>query len=125
MNEPLHEPSQGTRYSLYYITGGSLLMIWSAVWFYYLRQNALAEDGRYYVCAGMMLSGLALLIIGLLVGRIGREAKHADIPVGTVAAAAIAPTNPEAANGVQPGATAVPMAPVPAAPVGQPVAGPR
>jgi hypothetical protein len=111
----LHQPSQGAKYSLYYITVGSLVVIWSAIWFYYLRQSEVpAGDSRYYVCTGLFLSGIAVLVIGTLVGRIGQEGKSADVPVGEVTAAAVAPPP---ANGA-----AVPVQPVAAQPVApQPV----
>jgi hypothetical protein len=92
MTQPLHQPSQGTRYSLYYITIGSVTVIWSGVWYYWLRHSATPlGDSRFYVCTGLLLTGLAFLVIGVLIGRIGKEASHADVPVGTVTAAAVKP----------------------------------
>lgn len=96
----LHQPSQGTRYSLYYITAGSLTLIWSGVWYYYLRTTAVPSgDSRYFVCTGLLLTGLAFLIIGTLIGRIGREATSADVPVGTLANAPVVPGQPVPQNG--------------------------
>lgn len=122
MAQPIHEPSKGAKYSLYYITAGSLIIIWSGIWYYYLRQNAVpSPDSRYYVCTGLFLSGVAIFFIGTLVGRIGREGKNADVPVGNVTAASVTPQG-QVANGAAaapqaPVATAVPQpaAPVPAA----------
>src|SRR5262245_48233151 len=68
MNEPPRQPSQGAKYALYYITAGSLLVIWSTVWFYYLKQSAPPDtpEPYYYICTGLFFSGVALLTIGIL-----------------------------------------------------------
>ncbi|MFO0842661.1 MAG: hypothetical protein U0797_09745 [Gemmataceae bacterium] len=109
----VHQPSQGARFSLYYITVGSLVVIWSAIWFYYLRHSDVPSgDTRYYICTGLLLSGLAVLVIGTLVGRIGQEGKAADVPIGEIKAAAVTPPA-QGANGAAP-----PVQPVATAPVG-------
>src|SRR5262245_26449673 len=96
MLQTLREPSKGAKYSIYYLTAGALVMIWSAVWFYYLLQHDYpAGDIRYYLCTGLLLSGAAVFVIGSLIGWIGREAKHADVPVATVAIPGTAPAPPE------------------------------
>jgi hypothetical protein len=100
MNQPTtHEPSQGAKYSLYYITAGALVVIWSGIWFYYLSNSEVPRgDSRWYVCTGLLLSGLAVLVIGMLVGRIGQEGKHADVPVAEVPAAQV-PANGAVVDG--------------------------
>jgi hypothetical protein len=91
-----------------YITVGVLLAIWSAVWYYFLqRQDVVSYDWKYFVCIGLFFSGLALGIIGVLIGRIGKAAQHADIPVGQVTSATVQPTTTSGQ-------------PVPAAPAAQP-----
>jgi hypothetical protein len=90
----VRQPSPSTGISIMYITVGILLAIWSAVWYYFLHhQEQPASDWKYFVCYGLFFSGLALLIIGILVGRIGRAAQHADIPVGQMTSATVEPTN--------------------------------
>jgi len=110
----VRQPSPSTGIAIMYITVGVLLTIWSAVWYYFLSHRELtSSDWRYFVCAGLFFSGLALMIIGLLVGRIGREAQHADIPVGQMTSATVQPTN-TAGQPVPAPAQAAPMAAVPA-----------
>lgn len=117
----LHEASKGARYAIFYLTAGALLMIWSAVWFYYLKQHDYpAGDPRYYVCTGLLLSGAAVFAIGALIGRIGREAKQADVPVATMAAATVVPGSPQP-NTPAPPAAAPPVTPT--APAQQPHVG--
>src|SRR5262245_44793272 len=108
----LPQPSYGARFSIFYITVGALLLIWSGVWYYWIRVRDAAPpgDGRYFVCTGLFLSGLAVLIIGLLIGRIGQEAKNADVPVGPVTGAVVVPQ----AGQPNAGGTAPAGAPAPA-----------
>ncbi len=90
----VRQPSPSTGIAIMYITVGILLTIWSSVWYYFLHhQDQAVSDWKYFVCYGLFFSGLALLTIGLLVGRIGREAQHADIPVGQMTSATVQPTN--------------------------------
>jgi len=124
-------PSSATRLSLIYITAGTLITIWTGVWYVYLHNNPPLSQGPFYWCGGLAVTGLAFLGIGLCLGQIGRAARHAEIPpeavittpvvtdglgrpVGTAAAAvptqgATAPVVPPAA------AVAAPVATVPAA----------
>jgi hypothetical protein len=109
----LHEPSKGAKYAIFYLTAGALLMIWSAVWFYYLKHHDYpAGDPRYYICTGLLLSGAAVFVIGALIGRIGKEAKQADVPVATVAAATVVPGAPQP-NSPAPAATPPATSPAP------------
>jgi hypothetical protein len=70
------------RSALVYITLGALMDVWAGIWFWYMRSTHPGDrDGAWwYVCTGMVLTGLVLMVIGFLVGRIGREARHADAP---------------------------------------------
>jgi hypothetical protein len=117
-NNTLRQPSKSTGISIFYITVGILAAIWAAVWYFFLRNREQpASDWNYYLCAGLFFSGIALLLIGLLVGRIGQQARQADNPVGQVTAAAVTP------EGTAPAATApaatVPQVAVPAKQVQQ------
>ncbi len=117
--EPLHQPSQGASLALFYITAGILTMIWTGVWYYFINAEGSNGKWQYYVCAGLFLSGTAVTIIGLLVGRIGKMGKKADSPpAGTkIVDPEVAHPAPAAPVVMTPVATAAPVAPVaPAAP---------
>jgi hypothetical protein len=121
------------RSALTYITCGALTDIWAGVWYWYLRSQPQGniDTTWYYVVVGLLLSGAVLIVIGLLIGRIGRAARHADAPppAPTAAAPTAAPqptmqgnmpvvNNPQAVfpNGVPVApAVGVPVAAVPAA----------
>lgn len=121
MPQTVREPSKGAKYAIFYLTAGALVIIWSAVWFYYLVQHDYsAGDIRYYLCTGLLLSGVAVFVIGALIGRIGHEAKQADVPVATVATPATNPAPPPTPSRAN-GATGAPAP----APVQQPVTAPR
>jgi hypothetical protein len=121
-------PSSATRLSLIYITGGTLIVIWTGVWYVYLHNNPPVSHTPFYWCGGLAVTGLAFLGIGLCLGQIGRAARHAEIPpeavittpvvtdahgqpVGTAAVAL--PPQGATAPVVPPPAAAAPVATVP------------
>jgi hypothetical protein len=77
----LSKPSKAAFTSLTYITLGALIDVWSGIWYVYLfRTGRLSDDPIWYWCYGFLLTGLVLLVIGLAIGRIGRSARHAELP---------------------------------------------
>lgn len=71
-------PSEAPRTALTYITFGAILTIWAAVWMWQFPST----HSRFLtvLCTGMLLTGIALLVIGFSVGFIGRAARHAELP---------------------------------------------
>jgi hypothetical protein len=128
----LSRPSFSAYAALMYITVGLLTDVWSGIWYWYLRNYEPADSTTWYWCYGFLLTGLALLVIGLLIGPIGRAARHAELPPHEVTPAEartqqeaaarapmIAPANPAA-----PAVVAEPRAGeprVPSPPVATPV----
>jgi hypothetical protein len=131
----LSNPSGAARTSVAYITIGALTDVWSGVWYWYLSEHPPERDVAWYLCWGLLLTGSVLVVIGLALGRIGRAARHAELPPEEVTAAAVqseqtaaarapllAPVNPAvAALGPAQGAmvgsppVAVPVTPIPVA----------
>ena len=140
----LTQPAFGPRTSLIYITAGALIDVWVAV-YYFLMYRPSPEphwSSTPFWLVGLFLTGITLLIIGLLLGRIGQEARKAELPPSDAAAAeagiqqaAAANPNPAAAAAIAPGMMApgmvnpmmvpgmvnpqmagVPVAPAPASP---------
>ncbi len=125
----LSKPSSAARMSIFYITIGALIVVWSGIWYWYLRNHPPANDNPWYYCWGSLLTGTVLLVIGLALGQIGRAARHAELPPEEVTNASIlaeqnaaarapimAPVNPAAPmvqQGVAPMATPMPMATAP------------
>lgn len=75
--------------ALFYITTGALMTIWAAVWYLAFAPESRVSIG---ICAGLFLSGLAFLVIGFSLGRIGRQAREAEM----------APRTDEGSGGGQP-----------------------
>ncbi|MBY0527224.1 MAG: hypothetical protein K2R98_27765 [Gemmataceae bacterium] len=124
----LSKPSAAAKTSLYYITAGSLLGIWSGIWYWYMRQHPPTSDVPYFFCWGFLLTGVTLLVIGFALGRISRAARDAELPPEEVTAAAAQAEQTAAARApiMAPMNPAMPMmgnGMMPNAPVAQPIAG--
>lgn len=106
----LTQPAFGPKVALAYVTVGALIDVWTGVWFF-TRESELTRSQQFWV-VGLALTGLTLIVLGLLLGPLGRSARKAELPPEpeTRAEAAIQQT---AAAAAQPAA----VAPVPAAPV--------
>jgi hypothetical protein len=64
-----------------YVTVGAIMAVWAAVsYVYFLNQELPAHHSGYYWCYGFFFTGLALLIIGVTLGRISRAARAAELP---------------------------------------------
>jgi hypothetical protein len=96
--------------TLFYITAGILIDIWSLAWFVSYPPE---DRGGYFWIVGFMLTGLALFIIGLFLGRIGRAARQAELPPEEVTTA-VAQVEKVAAENLP--AETPPLQEVPAAP---------
>jgi hypothetical protein len=84
--QSISSASSAAKTSLIYITIGALLFVWTGIWFLYLRNSAENVQPRtWYFCYGLLATGLVAFVIGLAVGQIGRQARHADLPPADVA----------------------------------------
>jgi hypothetical protein len=117
----LSHPAFGPRASLVYITLGSLIDIWVGVWYFvFARNDPEMSAVTAFWLIGLFLTGLLLLVIGLLLGRIGQAARRAELPPPEAlpAEAAVQQAAP-----VVPG-VAVPGVPAPGYPAGAVVPAP-
>jgi hypothetical protein len=85
----LTNPSAAFPTSLIYITVGTLLDIWTITSLVYYPPET--NWGKFLV-VGFLVTGIALLVIGLLLGPIGRAARRAELPPTEVTAAVAEPT---------------------------------
>jgi hypothetical protein len=78
--------TSATRAALLYITVGSVMIVWSTIYYVYLNNHppASGSDTPWYWCTGFLLTGVTLLLIGLGVGWIGRRARQAEQPHAVV-----------------------------------------
>lgn len=74
------DPKQATSATMAigYITTGSLLAVWTAVYYFYHRQLKGIDVPSMWT-TGFFLTGLVLVGIGLFVGQIGRSARQAEV----------------------------------------------
>ena len=125
----LSHPAFGPRTALAYVTGGTLLCVWTTVW-YLTREYELTRSQWFWV-AGLFLSGVTFIFLGMLLGPLGRAARQAELPPAEAVRAEAAIQQTAAANppaviappgvpGVPVAQPGVPVAPAPTAP-GQPV----
>jgi hypothetical protein len=56
-----------------HITCGTLIVVWSIIWLLYLTLDA-DVSGSVYLASGVVFSGIAVVLFGMKVGEIGREA---------------------------------------------------
>lgn len=121
----LSNPAFGPKMSLTYITIGTLLDVWVGVWYFsFIRQEPGPLDSTtFFWLTGLFLTGLTLVLIGLFVGPIGRQARRAELPPSGYAnkEAAIQQT---AAATPHPIVSATPGTPGQPMPTGQPLGTP-
>jgi hypothetical protein len=126
----LSKPSGAARTSITYITAGALIDVWTVIYWVYLNRHPEGHsDASYYWVYGFFFTGLVLLVIGLALGRIGRAARHAELPLdasdgsNAEAPASGSPTAVNGSNNGVPQYYTVPGPVVAPAPVaGQPTA---
>src|SRR5262245_41307868 len=111
----LSHPAFGPRTALAYVTGGTLLCVWTVVW--YFTRDAELTRAQWFWVAGLFLSGLTFVFLGLLLGPLGRAARQAELPPADVARAEAAIQQTAAAN---PPAVVTPPAVPGAAPTANP-----
>ena len=86
----LTKPSGAAPASLFYITLGALMTVWSGIWYAYLRNHGTdSNQGLSYVCMGFLVTGIVLLTIGFTLGPISRWARHAELPPSEVTPTAV------------------------------------
>jgi hypothetical protein len=104
---------------LIYVTLGALIDVWTLVW-YFTRDYELSRHEQFWVL-GFLLTGLTLIILGLLLGRIGRAARQAELPPE---AALRAEARIQETAAAHPPPTVVPAAPAVVAPTAAPANAP-
>ena len=68
----LTQPAFGPKVALAYVTAGMLIDVWTLVW-YFTRDYDLSRSQQFWVI-GLVLTGLTFIILGLLLGPLGRQA---------------------------------------------------
>ena len=96
----LTRPEFGPRTALIYVTVGTLIDVWTIVW-YFTHEESRSTVTHFWVI-GLVLTGLTFVVLGLLLGRIGQAARQAELPPAGVLRAEADIQKTAAANGVNP-----------------------
>ena len=97
---PWSTQTQSAKMAVIYITVGALIDVWTGVYYFLILRPQAAQNPEngsqtsFFWVLGFFLTGLSLLVIGLLVGRIGQAARKAEVaspPVTVVAPAHVEP----------------------------------
>jgi hypothetical protein len=77
----LTHPAFGPKVAIAYISAGGLISLWTAVWYFTLGRDEgdLSTYTQFWLW-GLFLSGLGMIMLGLLLGRIGRSARQVEMP---------------------------------------------
>ena len=76
----MSKPSGAAPATLVYITLGAIMTVWSGIWYMYLLNNPPQHPVINYICYGFLITGIVLLVIGIILGPISRWARHAELP---------------------------------------------
>ena len=135
----LTNPAFGPKVALLYVTAGALIDVWAAVYYFAYGRSKMNDDNpsddntTWFWVAGFFLTGLVLIILGLVLGPLGRAARESELPPkdasreeAQIQSQAAANPNPAVAGqavGMAPAAQvpiapAGPVVPQPAAPTG-------
>jgi hypothetical protein len=57
-----------------------LMIVWSVIWLFYLTVPS-DVSGSVYIATGIILSGIAVVLIGLKLGDIGKEANRDEAEI--------------------------------------------
>ena len=74
----LTQPAFGPKVALAYVTSGMLIDVWTLVW-YFTRDYELNRTQQFWV-VGLVLTGLTFILLGLMLGPLGRQARRAELP---------------------------------------------
>jgi len=92
----LSQPAFGPKTALAYITCGTLLDVWTLVW-YFTRETAMTQSDWFWL-SGLFLTGMTFVVLGFALGPIGRAARQAEMPPAEIVQAEATIQNTAAAN---------------------------
>src|SRR4051812_17822535 len=104
----LSKPAFGPRLAVAYVTIGALIDVWTGVWYYSFAQSGGLPANQWFWVTGFFLTGLTLMVIGLLIGPLGQYARKSELPPPDATQPeaqiqATAAANPNPVVGGQPG----------------------
>jgi len=108
----LTQPAFGPKVALIYVTAGMLIDVWTLVW-YFTRDYELSRTQQFWII-GLVLTGLTFILLGLVLGPLGRQARRAELPPED---ATRAETTIQQTAAAHPPVVAAPLTAAPAMPI--------
>ena len=76
----LSNPAFGPRVALIYVTIGALIDVWTLVYYFTVARDRELNNVTWFWLSGLFLTGLTLVVLGLVLGPLGRAARKAELP---------------------------------------------
>ncbi|HET6572238.1 MAG TPA: hypothetical protein VFG68_01440 [Fimbriiglobus sp.] len=82
----LTNPAFGPKVALIYVTAGALIDVWAAMYYFAFGRGKMTDanpgddNSTWFWVAGFFLTGLVLMVLGLVLGPLGRAAREAELP---------------------------------------------
>jgi hypothetical protein len=76
----LSKPAFGPKVALVYVTIGALIDVWTVVYYFAFARSEAMSNTTWFFLLGLFFSGLVLIVLGLILGPLGRAARQAELP---------------------------------------------
>lgn len=76
----LSKPAFGPKVALVYVTIGALIDVWTVVYYFAFARSETMSNTTWFFLLGLFFSGLVLIVLGLILGPLGRAARQAELP---------------------------------------------
>lgn len=81
----LTNPAFGPKVALIYVTVGAMIDVWTAVYYFAYGRSRMSDGNGddntiWFWVVGFFLTGLVLIILGLVLGPLGRAARESELP---------------------------------------------
>lgn len=81
----LTNPAFGPKVALIYVTVGAMIDVWTAVYYFAYGRSRMSDgtgddNTTWFWVVGFFLTGLVLIILGLVLGPLGRAARESELP---------------------------------------------
>lgn len=94
----LSKPAFGPKVALVYVTIGALIDVWTVVYYFAFARGEPLSNTTWFFLLGLFFTGIVLIILGLILGPLGRAARQAELPPAGASTRAEANIERTAAN---------------------------
>ena len=114
------KPAFGPRVALIYVTIGALIDVWTIAYYFTVIRDSPVTNTTWFWLSGLFFTGLTLVVLGLLLGPLGRAARKAELPPAEALNKEANIQQTAAATGTPPAAPAQPTVQATVQPVAPP-----